>query len=408
MTRAAFAAILMCVGLASSTLAQEPPPAPPTTVDASRGGITIASGVNSLTIGARAQFRWTLDDKEQFDADTAGVGVGRDDGPLSQFDVPRLRLSLSGGVFRPWLRYAFQAEFSRTGGESASKVKDAILEVRPPGRGYRLTAGQFKVPFGLQELNSSGRLQFVDRAITAAKFAPGRDLGVMFGGTAGGGKVGYGAGVFNGSGESVRQANRSHLWAGRIWIDPLGPYSLAEGASDAPSSPVLHLGAGIRGGEAIRGRTTSGIVDEADNQLAYNVELAFKTSRFYSAAEHFWMTDEQQNPVAAADLDSRGYHVQAGVMVIPRRAEVGLLYARVRGNTRVDDAALTEIRGVFGYYWQSHNLKLQADAGQVGYGANFAALSPKARQGLPSLGPRLVTGQALSDTQVRAQLTLAF
>jgi hypothetical protein len=63
---------------------------------------------------------------------------------------------------------------------------------------------------------------------------------------------------------------------------------------------------------------------------------------------------------------------------------------------------------VFGYYWQAHNLKLQTDVGQVGYGRNFAALPARSRQGLPALGTRLVSGEDLSDMQLRAQLTLIF
>jgi len=135
-------------------------------------------------------------------------------------------------------------------------------------------------------------------------------MGVMFAGAAVARKLGYEVGVFNGSGESIRQNNRSQLWAGRIFVDPLGAYTLAEGSSDATERPVVHVGVGAHGGKAIRGRTTAGVVDEADNQLAYNVEFAFKSPRFDATAEHFWMTDEQQNPVSAPDLDSRGYHAR--------------------------------------------------------------------------------------------------
>jgi phosphate-selective porin len=392
---------------AQPTAAQTPPP-PETKVEASRGGITVSSGVNSLTIGARAQVRWTVDDREAFDGDTVGPGVGTADGALSAFDIPRLRVTLSGGVFRPWMKYVFQFDFSRTSGEGASKIKDAILEIRPVGRTFRLQAGQFKAPFGLQQLTSSGRLQFVDRAITDAKFTPGREMGVMFGGTAVARTFGYEAGVFNGSGESIRQNNRSPLWVARAYFNPFGSYSLSEGGSDAGERGILHLGVAVRGGKQIRGRTTSGVFDDPDGERAVGLEFAYKRPRFYTTAEHFWMTDEQQVPTAGSDIDSRGFHVQAGVMPIPRRVEVGVLYGLVNGNTAVDDADVSELRGVFGYYFQSHSLKLQADAGQVGYGARYATLSSRARQGLPSLGTRLASGRSLSDTQVRVQFQLAF
>jgi len=416
------AGILLSLALPPSAAAQgsQPPSTGTTTrsaqqdqpagtkVDASRGGITISSGVNSLTIGARVQVRWTLDDREQADADTAGAGEGRVDGAVSQFDVPRLRVTLGGGVWREWLRYSFQFDFSRTSGEGDSKIKDAIVEIRPPGRPYRFQAGQFKAPFGLQQLTSSGRLQFVDRAITDAKFTPGRDMGAMLPGTAGSRAIGYEVGVFNGSGESIRQNNRSHLWTGRLFFHPLGAYALSEGASDAGADPVLHLAVGVRGGEAIRGRTPGAIAEEADNQTAYNVEFAYKAPRFYSTAEYYRMTDEQENPAEGPDIDSDGFHAQVGYMVVPRTVELGLRYARVSADTDADDAEVTELRVVVGYYWHAHNLKVQADAGQIGYGSRFAALPSRARQGLPSLGTRLVSGTDLNDTQVRVQLQVAF
>lgn len=411
MTRAILYAMLFALLVPSAAPAQQPSPppaAPQTTVDISRRGVTIASGVNSLTLGARPQFRWTLDDRESYDADLVGTGVGRADGAFTQFDVIRMRVSLSGGLYRPWFRYLVQLDFSRTGGDGASKIKDAVLEIRPVSTPIRFQAGQFKAPFGLQQLNSSGRLQFVDRAITDLKFNPGREMGVMVGGTMPSLRLGYEAGIFNGSGESARQNNQSVLWVGRAYFEPFGTYTLAEGSSDAGEKPTLHVGGAIRAGKAIRGRSPAGVVQDADDEVAYNVEFAIKARRFYSTAEHFWMTDEQSNPVPGPDIHSRGYHAQASVMVIPRTTEVGVQYAWIAGDTSVDDAAVTELRGVVSYYFQQHNLKLQADAGQTGFAPAFGTLSTRARQGLPALGPRLVTGEQLSDTQVRVQLTLIF
>lgn len=383
-------------------------PSPQTTVDASKGGLTISSGVNSLTIGARVQVRWTLEDREAGDNDTEGAGVGKEDGPLTSFDIPRMRVTLSGGMWRAWLKYTFQFDFSRTSGEGSSKIKDAFIEIRPVDRPYRAQFGQFKAPFGLQQLTSSGRLQFVDRAITDAKFNPARDMGAMFSGTAAGRKFGYDASIFNGSGESIRQTTEAPLLVGRVYVQPLAPYVLAESSVDAPEHPQLLLGLAARTGKQIRGRTTTGILEDADDETALNGEFAYKDSRFFSTAEFFWMTDEQENPVLGPDVDSWGFHAQAGYMLKPRQLEAAVLFSQITPDTDVDDAEVNELRGVVGYYWQAHNLKLQADIGRLGFGSNFRALSARARQGLPTLGPRLVTGESLNDTQLRVQLQLAF
>ncbi|MBA3297129.1 MAG: hypothetical protein H0U19_09350, partial [Acidobacteria bacterium] len=188
----------------------------------------------------------------------------------------------------------------------------------------------------------------------------------------------------------------------------LGAYPLSEGGSDHLGPPALHLGIGARAGRQIRGRTAAGIVEDADNQTAWNAELGFKIRRISTTAEYFWMTDEQANPVVASDIDSRGFHAQAGYMLRPRHIELGILVSRVTPDTRVNDAAVTELRGVVSYYWHAHGLKLQADIGQLGYGSKFGTLSERARQGLPAQGPRLASGRSLSDTQMRIQLQVAF
>lgn len=377
-----------------------------TTVDASRGGVTFASGDNSLTIGARVQFRWTLDDREKADADTVGEGRGREDGSFSQFDVPRLRVTLSGGVYRPWLRYSLQFDFSRTSGAGASKIKDAVIEIRPVGRDYRFQMGQFKAPFGLQQLVSSGRLEFVERALTDGKFTPGRDMGIMFSGTLNDALVGYQAGLFNGAGESVAQTTAAPLLVGRVYWQPLAPYTLAEGAIGASDRPELLLGLSARTGRQIRGRTTPGVVEDADRQTALGAEFGYRRPRVHTTAEYFWMNEEVANPVSGPDLESWGVHAQGGYMIAPR-TEIGIRYAVVEGDTNVDDARVRELRGVIGYFWRAHNLKLQGDVGQVRYGAGYGGLSPRARAGLPSLGTRLAGG-SFTDTQVRVQMQLAF
>src|SRR5262245_677103 len=69
-------------------------------VDAPGGGVTLKSGETVLNFGAWGQFRWTGDDKEDFDADSSGSGIGSEDGFTSSFSIPRIRLYLQGTVYR--------------------------------------------------------------------------------------------------------------------------------------------------------------------------------------------------------------------------------------------------------------------------------------------------------------------
>ncbi len=397
---------LLALGLAATApaLAEEEPNIK---TDMSKGGITFSSGDNSLTIGARAQFRWTVDDKDQFDADTVGSGVGKEDGVSSSFDVPRMRLIFKGGMFKPWLKYELQFELSRTTGDNSSKVKDAAIEI-VKNEMAAVKVGQFKTPFSLQELTSSGRQEFVDRAITNLKFAPAREMGVQLSGVTEDKKFGYAVGAFNGSGESHVQDDQGHLYVGRVWFDPLGQYVLAESAVDGTQKNIFHVGVAYRTGEVIRGTATPGVFEDPDNEKAANLELAWRNARWFATGEYFDMKDEQKNPTAGPDVDSKGWHAQAGFMAIPKALEFGLRYAQIDPDKDVDNDHLTELRGVAGYYWKGHNLKLQADLGQLKYEAAYGSLPALALRGLPALGNRLVTGQDLTDKQFRVQLQLAF
>ena len=157
----------------------------------------------------------------------------------------------------------------------------------------------------------------------------------------------------------------------------------------------------------------AGVFESPDDETALGIEAAWKLRRFYAMAEYFLQTDEQDNPVLGPDVDANGYHVQLGVFVVPTKHELALRYAVVEPDESVADAKQTEMRLVYGYFWKSHNMKLQADLGEIVYGSNFAALSPLAQRNVSpglSASSRLVTlpGEELADKQLRVQFVVAF
>ncbi len=395
-------------------------PKPETTADASdptKGFVTFKSGDNSLTLGAWGQFRATVDDKDEFDGDTAGSGVGTADGTSVSFAIVRLRPYLQGTVYKPWFKYKFEFELGplktdATNNIGNTRLTDGFVEFAPVPEAV-VRVGQYKVPFGLQELTSDTRQEFVDRSIVNSKFSVSRDIGVMLYGNAWEKKFGYQAGFFNGSGQNNPQEDQKQMYAARIWIDPLGEYKIFESANDASAEHVLHFGLAYRGGEVMRGTATAGVFEDADNETAADLEVAWRWSRVYAMGEYFVQKDEQKNPAAGPDVTARGWHAQFGVMVTPKQHELALRFAQLEPDEDVADAKQQEIRLVYGYYIKGHNLKIQADVAQVSFGENFSTLSSLATRNVsPGLDPtkRLVTlpGTELKDTQARIQVTVAF
>ncbi len=392
-------------------------PKPETTTDESQGGVTFKSGDNSLTLGAWGQFRMTVDDRDEYDSDTAGSGVGQADGTSVAFSVHKVRPYMQGTVYKPWLKYKFEFEIGplktdATNNVNNARVTDAFVEfAKLPAATLR--AGQYKVPFGLQELTPDYRQEFVDRSIVNSKFAPSRDIGLMLYGAAWEKKFGYQVGLFNGSGQNNPQEDQKQMYAARVWIDPLGEYKMFESANDATAKNILHIGLAYRGGEVERGTATAGVFENPDNETSADFEIAWRWSRLWAMGEYFVQTDKQSNPTAGPDVDARGFHTQFGVMVQPQHHELALRYAQLEPDKNVADAKQQETRLAYSWYIKSHFLKLQTDIGEVTFGKNFSTLSALALRNVsPTLdaGKRLVTlpGTELKDKQARVQFTVQF
>jgi hypothetical protein len=412
--------LILGVGAASQAQETKDVGKPETTLDASQGFVTFKSGDNSLTLGAWGQFRATFDDRDEFsaDTDTASSGFGEEDGVSPSFSIPRLRLYLQGTVFKPWLRYKFEVELANLRTDATSnlnngRITDGYVEfAKSPYATVR--TGQYKIPFGMQELTSDTRQEFVDRSIASAKFAPSRDVGVMLTGLfLEGNRLGYQATVVNGGGQNNPQDDEKLLYAARVWFDPLGEYKLIEGATDDPEENQLHFGLAYRGGEVPRGLSSVGVFEDPNNETALGVEAAWKYRRFFAMGEYFTQTDEQANSVVGPDVDASGFHVQFGVFLVPKKQEIALRYAQVEPDDSVSDAKQTEMRLAYGYFWRSHNMKVQADLGQITFGENFGALSALAQRAVSpglSAAQRIVTlpGEELKDKQARVQFVVAF
>ena len=414
-----FGGLILGAALTTSVMAADEPK-PETTTDASdptKGFVTFKSGDNALTLGAWGQFRATVDDREKYDADTSGAGVGRPDGTSVAFTVHKVRPYIQGTVYKPWLKYKIEFELGplktdATNNVSSSRLTDAFVEfAKVPAATLRV--GQYKVPFGLQELTADYRQEFVDRSIVNSKFAPSRDIGLMLYGAAWNKQFGYQVGIFNGSGQNNPQEDRKQMYAGRVWIDPLGEYKLAESANDASAKNILHVGLGYRGGEVMRGTATAGVFESADNETAADLELAWRWSRLFAMGEYFVQRNHQKNPAASPSVDARGWHAQFGVMVQPKQHELAVRYAQLNPDTNVMEARQKEARLVYGYYIKGHSLKLQADIGEVTFGKNFSTLPTLALRNVsPTLDPTkrllLLPGNLVTDKQARIQITAQF
>jgi phosphate-selective porin OprO/OprP len=243
-------------------------------------------------------------------------------------------------------------------------------------KAFRLKFGQFKAPYGRQQLTSSGSQQFVDRGIQDARFSDARETGFSVWGTLRGNKLDYRVMLSNGNGRSqVANDNDRFLYTGRVMWQALGNVRMNQwgsgplmtegdlGDSLAANGPLLALAGQFSNNDRFRSTTNVDLKNRT-----FGVDYTFKYKGFASVAEANW---RESRPETGANFDSDGFLAQASyAWKAPGVAgasfwEIAVRYARVEPSDLVPNNDQAETGVALSYYYNRHNLKVQADWRQI-------------------------------------------
>jgi phosphate-selective porin OprO and OprP len=226
---------------------------------------------------------------------------GKKDG----FDIRRARLDLRGSV-SPFFSYRVQADLA-----DKPKLIDAYGEIKLADY-FSITAGQFKIPFSLENLASSNKMEMIDRSqVVEALVARGkdvignqngRDIGIQVSGTFlkinDQPLIEYRLGVYNGSGINVLDtANKAKDIVGRLIFTPLKGFSFGGGFYNGWDKAIKP---DVAGNSQFRNR--------------YGVELSYVTTRLSLKGEYISGKDGKTNRA--------GWYIQSGYFLIPLKLQV--------------------------------------------------------------------------------------
>jgi phosphate-selective porin OprO/OprP len=197
-------------------------------VKASPKGFSLqsADGQNQVKLRGVLHFdgRYFLDDTTAETADT--------------FLLRRVRPTLEGtlgGIYD----FRFTPDFA--GGRSIILDAFATARLKPWSQ---VTAGKFKVPVGLERLQSANDIRFVERAFPTS-LVPNRDLGVSIGGDWLDARLNYSVGYYNGvvdggssDGIGDVETDTAGDWAARLYATPF---------AESDNFALRNLGFGIAG-----------------------------------------------------------------------------------------------------------------------------------------------------------------
>ncbi len=309
----------------------------------------------SLRINGRVQARYQHEAREGQDTNEAA------------FSIPRARLSLSGNAFAEELSYKFQVDF----GKGFVALKDFYMDYAF-NPNFRLRIGQYKRPFSRQQLNSSGRLELVDRSITDRAFGSGRDIGLMLhNGYTSSPTFEYAVGVFNGTGDKGR-------FSGGVDDDGdvSGSFSnVPDVLNPTVAARIGYNYGGIRGyreadleGGGFRAAVgMSAVADldvdgSSDGTFAAELDFMVKVEGFSTSGGVYLGIEGGGTGVDAEPTQTIGGHVQASYMITDN-IQPAFRFATIAPEG--DENNTTEILGGISAYFYGHSLKWQTDAGAI-------------------------------------------
>ena len=315
---------------------------------------------NALTVGGRVQVRYTATDREESNDE-------------STFRIRRARLWFEGHLVEPHFRYGFQGDFA-----SGFSLRDAYLEFAHVPWAI-VKVGQFKIPYNRQQITSSGALQFVDRPVTNDEFIfgdDGRDIGGMVYGELLPQVVTYHIGVFNGSGPNTTNEDTNMMAVGRMLFTPFGAFKdyYVEGDHVGGKTPRFGFGIGAAyTADETNGRTTrrTGLADPKRFPTFHGADIVGVTAdaqlKWHGLAllgdYYFRSVDPRGRDIP--QFDAHGAVAQVGYFILPQKLEVAARYAWLDPNDAVRNNRVQEYGGAVGYFFSSHNLKVQADLRRV-------------------------------------------
>jgi phosphate-selective porin OprO/OprP len=235
------------------------------------------------------------------------------------FLLRRIRPIFEGTVFK-----IFDFRIMPDFGQGQTVLFDGYLEGRfSPA--FRVRAGKFKPPVGLERLQSATETLFIERAFPSA-LVPNRDLGIQLSGDLAGGGVTWAAGYFNGVPDGANldlDVEDRKDAAARVFFMPLKGLGFGVAASQGQQRGTLSapgLASYRTPGQQTffsyrTDGTAAGTVIAAGDRTRLSPQAYFYAGPFGLLTEYVLSSQEVRRADVLADLENKAWQVAASWVI---------------------------------------------------------------------------------------------
>jgi phosphate-selective porin OprO and OprP len=325
-----------------------------------------------LTLGGYIQANLEAGDVSAFEG-RFGLTALKD-----RFRLRRARINLIGD-FAEQFDFKVEGDFEQSDGLSPttrtgfSGTDIFVNWHRYPEANFKV--GQWKAPFGLEQLTPDPTIFTIERSLPTGALTPERHIGVMLWGKPLTNAlpdqkdlVTYYAGMFNGNGRNFNtNDNNEFMYVGRLELLPFkgqlmgqdaslkiaGDYLFSRDETGTNISPALNLRVGPDGS------LSSYTLTSPDERHAYSFDAWLKIGPFDLIAEYL---HENVRPRGATfrEFDASGYYVQGSYFLILKKLQAVVKWESLDPG-QVPNDNIHSITGGLNYYIHGDGIKLMAN-----------------------------------------------
>jgi phosphate-selective porin len=298
-----------------------------------------------------------------------------------RFRLRRTRVNLTGD-FAEQFDFKVEGDFGQGDGLNSNRTAFSATDIFVNWHQFpeaQVKVGQWKAPFGLEQLTPDPTLIIIERSLPTGAITPDRQIGAQLWGKPFANiwpdqkdLLTYYAGIFNGNGRNItNNDNNNFMYVGRL------ESTLFKGFFGKDS--YLKLGADVLNSRDDAGTNISPtlnllvntdgslspfVLPGADERTAWGVDAWLKMGPFDLIGEYL---QEHVNgrtvngvPPGFADFTTNGFYITAAYFLIPKKLQAAVQWQDLNPGQRGNDG-IHSITAGLNYYIHGDDLKLMVD-----------------------------------------------
>jgi len=298
-----------------------------------------------------------------------------------RFRLRRARINLTGD-YAEQFDFKMEGDFGQSDGTSGNRTAFSATDIWVNYHQFpaaQVKIGQYKAPFGLEQLTPDTQLLTIERTLPTGAITPDRQIGAELWG-----KpftsiwpeqkdlLTYYAGIFNGNGRNITvNDNNNFMFVGRLELQPL--------------KDVFGKGSFLKfGGDVLNSRDEQGVnisqssnllvnsdgslspftLPSADERTAWSVDAWLRMGPFDLIGEYLQEHVEGRTvngvPPAFSNFTTDGFYVTGAYYFIPKKLQAVVQWQYLNPGQRGNDG-LYSILGGLNYYIHGDDLKFMVN-----------------------------------------------